>query len=191
MSHRVCPWWLGYFLASPVRRWLQDPGKILESYVHEGTMVLEPGPGMGFFTEEMARRIGATGRVVAVDLQPMMIAGLKRRLERKCLLDRVDARVASADSLRIGDLAGKVDFTLVFAVLHELPAMDAFLAEIAAASKPGAGMLLVEPAGHVKSTSFDIELHAAAGHGFTVVDKPRIRRSHAAYLEMSKGEPVG
>ena len=50
MVHRVCPWWLGYFLASPIRQWLgQDPIKILSPYVREGMIVLEPGPGMGFF----------------------------------------------------------------------------------------------------------------------------------------------
>jgi ubiquinone/menaquinone biosynthesis C-methylase UbiE len=35
--------------------------------------VLEPGPGMGFFTLELARRVGAPGRVIAVDIQPKMI----------------------------------------------------------------------------------------------------------------------
>ena len=50
MAERVCPWWLGYLLASPMRRWLEDPVDILAPYVHEGMTVLEPGPGMGFFT---------------------------------------------------------------------------------------------------------------------------------------------
>ena len=82
MGHRVCPWWLGYFLASPLRRLLQDPVAITKPYVREGMTVLEPGPGMGFFTLEMARQVGASGRVVAVDVQPRMIAGLKRRLAK-------------------------------------------------------------------------------------------------------------
>jgi len=60
MAKRVCPWWLGYFLASPVRRWLmrEDPAQILAPYVREGMTVLEPGPGMGFFTLELAMRVG-------------------------------------------------------------------------------------------------------------------------------------
>ena len=42
---------MDYLLASPLRKWLgQDPEKILRPYVHEGMTVLEPGPGMGFFT---------------------------------------------------------------------------------------------------------------------------------------------
>jgi 2-polyprenyl-3-methyl-5-hydroxy-6-metoxy-1,4-benzoquinol methylase len=80
MAHRVCPWWIGYLLASPVRRWFgQDPVGILSSYVHESMTVLEPGPGMGFFTIPLARLVGNAGRVIAVDMQPKMIKGLKRR----------------------------------------------------------------------------------------------------------------
>lgn len=78
MAHRVCPWWLGYWLACPLRQYRQDPSKILAPYVREGMTVLEPGPGMGFFTLELARLVGATGRVVAVDIQRKMI-DLKRR----------------------------------------------------------------------------------------------------------------
>jgi predicted O-methyltransferase YrrM len=60
--------------------------------------VLEPGPGMGSFTLELARRVGPNGRVIAVDVQPRMIAGLKRRLAKAGLLERVDARIAPPDS---------------------------------------------------------------------------------------------
>ena len=55
MGHRVCPWWLGYLLASPLRRLLQDPAAVIKPYVRGGMTVLEPGPGMGFFTVEVAR----------------------------------------------------------------------------------------------------------------------------------------
>ena len=78
MPHAVCPWRIGYLLASPLRRLLHDPAKILAPYVREGMTVLEPGPGMGFFTLELARRVGASGRVVAVDIQPRMLDRLKR-----------------------------------------------------------------------------------------------------------------
>ena len=66
MSHTVCPWWLGYVLASPLRRLFLDPVKLLSPYVQAGMTVLEPGPGMGFFTLELARLVGPAGRVVAV-----------------------------------------------------------------------------------------------------------------------------
>jgi SAM-dependent methyltransferase len=145
--------------------------------------VLEPGPGMGFFTLDLARLVGPSGRVVAVDLQPRMIARLKRRAARADLLERLDVRLASPNSLGVADLAGAVDFSLVFAVVHELPAMETFFAELAQASKPGAAVLLAEPTGHVNAAQFEAELQAAAKAGFVVADRPSIRRSRAALLK--------
>ncbi len=182
MGHRVCPWWLGYVLASPLRRLLQDPVAVVKPYVREGMTVLEPGPGMGFFTLEMARQVGASGRVIAVDIQPRMIAGLKRRLGKAGLLDRAEARLAPSDSLGLQDLRGKVDFALAMAVVHEMPNSNRFFAEVAQAMKPGATLLLAEPSGHVKQEAFDAELQDAAAAGLEVADRPTIRRSQAALL---------
>jgi predicted methyltransferase len=67
-AHRVCPWWIGYLLASPIRKLAQDPKGILSPLVSEGMTVVEPGPGMGFFTFELAKLIGPSGRVIAVDI---------------------------------------------------------------------------------------------------------------------------
>jgi SAM-dependent methyltransferase len=182
MAERVCPWWLGYLLASPMRRWLEDPSHILAPYIHEGMIVLEPGPGMGFFTLELARRVGPSGRVIAVDIQPKMIAGLKRRLAKAGLGERVDVRLGSGESMGVADLAGTVDFTLAFAVVHEWPSADGFFDQVAQASKPGARLLFAEPRGHVKSARFEAELEAAAKEGFKVAEQVSVRRSHAAVL---------
>ncbi|HUO25316.1 MAG TPA: methyltransferase domain-containing protein [Candidatus Aquilonibacter sp.] len=182
MAKRICPWWLGYFLASPLRRLMQDPGTIVEPYVQPGMTVLEPGPGMGFFTLELARRVGTKGRLVAVDVQPRMIAGLKRRLRKAGLLERVEARLATADSLGVPDLQGKVDFTLAMAVVHEMPSASWFFGQAAAAMKAGGQLLLAEPSGHVTDAEFQEELQAAAAAGFVVTERPEIRRSYTAVL---------
>jgi SAM-dependent methyltransferase len=181
--HRVCPWWLGYVLASPVRRIFQQPAKVLAGHVRQGMTVLEPGPGMGFFTLELARLVGGSGRVIAIDVQPRMIEGLRRRAAKAGVLDRLDARLAGPDSLGLADVTGMVDFTLVFAVVHELPAAAAFFGEVARASKRGARLLLVEPAGHVTASLFEAELQAARDAGFKLVESPFVRRSRTALLE--------
>ena len=183
MGHRVCPWWLGYFLISPLRRLLLNPNKVLSPFVREGMTVLEPGPGMGFFTLPLARMVGSSGRVIALDVQPKMIRKLQRRLAKAGLESRVDVRLVAPDSMGISDLRDKVDFTLAFAVLHEMPSAAQFFAEAAAASKPGAQLLLVEPAGHVKDEAFEAELRDAAQAGFNLVDHPPIGHSHAALLQ--------
>ena len=182
MPCRVCPWWLGYLLASPLRRLLQDPRKILGPYVREGMTVLEPGPGMGFFTLELARLAGPSGRVVAVDIQPRMLSALRRRAARAGLLDRIDIRLVSPGTLGVADLAGCVDFTPALAVVHELPSAERFFTEVAEASKPGAGLLIAEPAGHIKPGHFESELQAATSSGFELVGRPSIRRCLAAFL---------
>ena len=82
----------------------------------------------------------------------------------------------------IGDLSGKVDFTLAFAMVHEFPDGSHFFREAAVASKPNAKLLLAEPSGHVEEKTFDEELKAASNAGFALEERLSIRRSHAAVL---------
>ena len=182
MAHRVCPWWVGYFLLCPLRSRTQKPGEILAPYIREGMTVLEPGPGMGYFTLELARLVGTSGHVIAVDIQPKMLKRLKRRAAKTGLQGRLDARAVSPDSMGLDDLNGTIDFTLAFAVVHEFPDAARFFAEVSAASKPGATLLLAEPAGHVKSAEFDAELQSASKAGFLVIARPSISRSQSALL---------
>ncbi len=183
MPKHVCPWWLGYLLASPLRRLLSDdPHTLLAPYVQAGITVLEPGPGMGYFTMELARLVGPSGRVVAVEVQSQMLRALKRRAAKAGLLDRIDARLAQRESMGLEELAETIDFTLAFAVVHEMPDAASFFLQTAKASKPGARLLLAEPAGHVNPSGFDKELQAAARAGFEIMDRPRVRRCHAALL---------
>lgn len=181
--HMVCPWWVGYMLNCPLRRLFVDPARVLAPYVREGMTVLEPGPGMGFFTLELARMVGRSGRVVAIDIQPKMIAALKRRASRAGLLERIDARLAQPESLGLNGLSGAVDFVLAFAVVHELPDAAAFFSELARAMKPGVLALLAEPPAHVSSKFFEIELQQAAQAGLDLVDRPAIGRNRTAVLK--------
>ena len=171
-QHRVCPWWVGYILASPVRKFWQNPVRILGPFVQPGMTVLEPGPGMGFFTLELARLVGPKGRVVAVDVEPKMIAGLRRRADRAGLSDRLEARVTPATTMALdGDKKG-FDLVVAFAVVHEMPSAATFFAEAARAMKPGAKLLLAEPSGHIRQEEFDSELALAARNGLSVAERP-------------------
>ena len=137
---------------------------------------------MGFFTIPLARLVGPSGRVVAVELQPRMIESLKRRAAKANLLDRIDARVTSAESMGIADLESKVDFTLAFAMVHEFPDAGHFFAEVTRASKRNARVLLAEPRGHVGDEGFRAELQAAATTGLVATERPAIPRSLVALL---------
>ena len=79
MAEHVCPVWVGYLLASPLRKIFQNPDKILSAYVKEGMKVLDIGCAMGFFSLPMARMVGSGGKVICVDIQPNMLSSLKKR----------------------------------------------------------------------------------------------------------------
>jgi cyclopropane fatty-acyl-phospholipid synthase-like methyltransferase len=170
VAQQLCPWWFGYLLASPLRRLFFDPRKLLAPHVRPGMTVLEPGPGMGFFTLDLARLVGPSGRLIVVELQEKMLAGLRRRAARAGLADRLICRLGSERSMGLEDLAGTVDFTLAYAVVHEMPSASGFFTQVATASKPDARVLLREPKGHVSAQTFAAELAAARSAGFERVD---------------------
>jgi SAM-dependent methyltransferase len=182
MSAHACPPWLGYLLLSPLRRWLQDPAAIVAPLVRAGATVLEPGPAMGFFTLELARRVGPSGRVIAVDVQPKMLEALVRRARKAGVVERIETRLAAGEGLGVEDLGGAVDLVFAFSVVHEMPSQESFFREARAALKVGGHLFLSEPSGHVSPTDFAKTVERAQRAGFAVADRPRIRISHTALL---------
>lgn len=182
MERHVCPWWIGYFLASPLRRWSQDPEKILGSYIKEGMKVMDVGCAMGFFSLPLARMVGPTGQVVCIDLQEKMIKSLKKRAAKSGLSDRIETHVCSPNSLEIDDIPGEIDFALVYAVVHEVPDSEALFSQVHQSMKPGSKLLLGEPKGHVSGDDFSQTITTARRCGFEVIDSPRIKRTRAVLL---------
>ena len=186
MPESVCPWWLGYLLASPLRKWISDgPERLLAPYLKEGMTVVEPGPGMGFFTLPLARMVGPAGRVIAVDIQLRTLESLRRRAAKAGLTGRIETHLAMPDRMGIPDLTNAADLVLVFAVLHEMPSAESFFLEAAQMLKRGALLYLAEPRGHVKPEAFAAEIEAAraAGLKFKEVACPPAHRCHSVILE--------
>ena len=183
MAQHACPWWLGYTLILPWRRLFHDPSKILSPYVHAGMTAVEPGPGMGYFTLDLARMVGPSGKVVAVDFQPKMLAALRRQVAGAGLAERVETLLCTKGSMNLADLNGKADFVLAFAVVHELPSARSFFTEMFAVLRHGGLLLLAEPRGHVNAAAFQAELDAGREAGFTVNPGMDISRSQTALME--------
>ena len=144
--------------------------------------VFEPGPGMGFFTLPMAQMVGPNGRVLVVDIQPRMIETLRRKAQRKGLANRVECRLADASGMGIKDLAGKVDFVLAFAVVHELPDAKEFFTESFDALKLGGRLLFSEPSNHIDGSEFGQSLDHARKAGFELESIPTIKSNQSAVL---------
>jgi ubiquinone/menaquinone biosynthesis C-methylase UbiE len=169
----TCPVWIGYLLASPVRRLFESPGKMVLPLVRPGDRVLELGPALGFFTVPLARAVGPQGKVICVDVQRGMLDRLGRRLQKRGLLDHVELRRCSHDDFGLGDEHGRCDLALALHVVHETAQPAATLRTLAACLRPGGQLLLVEPAGHVSREAWQAEVAALAQAGLVRVPHPR------------------
>lgn len=181
MAH-VCPWWIGFFLLSPLRKIRQNPDRILGPLVRAGMTVLEIGPGMGFFSIPLARIVGERGRVVCVDMQEKMLSVLKRRAAKAGVSPRIESRLCGPDSLGIDDLDGAVDFALIFAMVHEVPDRAGLFRQVWKSLKPGGTALFAEPRGHESARGFNESLDIASSCGFGMGDKPNIWGSRSMVL---------
>lgn len=163
----VCPWWLAWGLTNPIRRWFNDPDAVLGQFAQPGDRVLEIGPGPGFYTVPLARRVGSQGKVVSVDVQQHMLRALERRLTRQGLGDRVETHCCAKGNAWLEHVSQSIDKVVLIYVLHEVPDPRQTLAETYAALRPGGKLLLVEPKGHCSADLFAAEQWAARDVGFT------------------------
>lgn len=178
-KHRVCPVEKAGVLDFAFRKLLQNPGRILRPHIKEGMTVLDLGCGPGFFTLEMARLVGSSGKVIAADLQQGMLGKLKAKIQNTHLAERIEFHQCLAD--RIG-LAEKIDFILVFYMLHEVPDPGSFLREVRALLNPAGRVLLAEPKWHVSREEFLKAIIVMEQAGFTVLEQPKIRFSRTVLI---------
>jgi ubiquinone/menaquinone biosynthesis C-methylase UbiE len=189
MAGKVCPFWVGYLLVTPLRRLYQNPDKILGPYIKAGMMVLDVGCAMGFFALPLAKMVGPEGKVLCVDVQVKMLRTLHKRALKTGVADRMVTRLGNRTSLGLNDFDQRIDFALAFAVVHEVPDVFTFLGEISKAMKFGSTCLVAEPRGRVSAEEFEATLSIAKEQGLRVVDRPRVARSRAALLE-KRQQPV-
>ncbi|NTU52388.1 MAG: class I SAM-dependent methyltransferase [Chlorobiaceae bacterium] len=176
----VCPVELAGSLDSRIRRWLQNPRKMLEPYVREGMAVLDFGCGPGFFTVEMASLVGATGHVIAADLQNGMLEKVRAKVAGTVFEKRVELHQCQSHGI---GLSRRLDFVLAFYVVHELPDAFGFFSEVRQLLQRGGQMLVVEPPIHVSKTAFEKTLSNARRAGFTVAARPRMIANKAVVFQ--------
>ena len=148
---------------------------------------LDVGCGMGFFSLPLAKLVGEKGKVLCVDFQEEMIKGLVRRAKKTGLAEMIDARICSQNSLGVNDLVGKIDFALVFALVHEVPDKKRFFSEVYTTMKQSGKLLLAEPRGHVSRPDFERTVSIAQSAGFAVLRDLEVRRSRAVLLRTRPG----
>jgi ubiquinone/menaquinone biosynthesis C-methylase UbiE len=181
-KNRICPVERAGMLDFNIRKLIHNPKKILRPYIKEGMTVLDLGCGPGFFTMEMARLVGKTGKVIAVDLQEGMLAIVRKKIQNSAMAGIVKFHLCRPEGTGLSE---KFDFILVFYMLHEVPDQLAFLREIKGLLKPDGNVLLVEPKWHVSQGEFLKSINIMKQAGYAVLAEPKIRFSRSVVINSS------
>jgi ubiquinone/menaquinone biosynthesis C-methylase UbiE len=182
-KQRVCPVEKAGGLDNSVRRLLQNPKKILRSYIKDGMTVLDLGCGPGFFSVEIAKMLNGSGKVIAADLQDGMLEKVNRKIKGTELEQRITLH--KCEDNRVG-VTENVDFVLAFYMIHEVPSQDKLFGELKSILKPGGKIFIIEPKFHVSKKSFDEMIDKLRNIGFEIIDKPKVFFSRTVLVTNKK-----
>ncbi|MFZ5564352.1 MAG: class I SAM-dependent methyltransferase [Thermodesulfobacteriota bacterium] len=175
--HHLCPWWLAYFFDNPLRRLFHNPRHLFSPYLKPGMTAVDVGCGMGYFSIGMAKIVGPSGRVWAVDVQRKILQVAESRFRRAGVQNIVTPHQCGPDVLGV---PGRADFAVNFWSLHEMPDAKVAARQIADLLLPGGIYFLAEPSGHVNPRLFERLSSFVESTGLTRVASPRVALSIAA-----------
>ncbi|MGE0130528.1 MAG: methyltransferase domain-containing protein [Blastocatellales bacterium] len=151
----------------------QRPAEVFDGLaVKPGHRVADIGSGHGYFTFRLAARVGAEGKVYAVDIDEEAINKVRQRKERE-KLDQVEAILGESADPR---LPSGLDSVLIVDSYHEFREYDQTLQAVFAALKPGGRLVIIDgegPSGRPRTEYHrlhvipaEIVREEAARHGF-------------------------
>ncbi len=128
------PEFLANLIDNPLRRKIQPPDEMPTRHgIKPGMTVLEVGPGNGRYTLETARRVGSTGKVIAIDIEPKMIERVTQRARAEGVTN-LEAKVADIYNLPFEE--GVFDAIDMIAVIGEIPEPERAMREFYRVLKP-------------------------------------------------------
>jgi protein-L-isoaspartate O-methyltransferase len=130
------------WLDRPEREREEAPSKAIAALdIPAGAAVADVGAGSGYYTVRLAKVVGPTGRVVATDLQPGMLALIREKVARE-KLSNVEIVQGRADDPVLPGAA--FDLILMVDVYHELASPQVFVRKLKEALKPDGRLVLIE-----------------------------------------------
>jgi len=136
------PQWMANVIDNPFRRKIQPPDvTAIRHDIEPGMQVLEVGPGNGTYTLAAARRIGAQGKLVTIDIEPKMIDRVNRKIAAENATN-IEARVANVYKLPFDDHS--FDLIYMITVINEIPDIPKALSEFHRVLKPSGKLVFSE-----------------------------------------------
>lgn len=106
-----------------------------------GMSVADIGAGSGYYTELLARAVGPSGKVLAVDIQAGMLRLIEERMQREKLANVTPILGLASDPKRP---ERSIDLALLVDVYHEFADPRAMLRRIRSALRPDGRLVLLE-----------------------------------------------
>lgn len=126
----------------PARDAWQKPDEVVAlTAIEPGMTVVDLGAGTGYFEKRLSAAVGPKGKVIALDVEPNMVAFMKERAARDGLTN-VEPRVCPPDST--GLAAASVDRILVVDTWHHLEKREAYAKHLGETLAPGGSVVVVD-----------------------------------------------
>jgi ubiquinone/menaquinone biosynthesis C-methylase UbiE len=139
---RTMHWTGAEWLMRETREKEENSSVLMQQFqLQEGDRACDLGCGNGYYTLPMARMVGETGQVLAVDIQPQMLNLLEARLSAAGL-ENVVPILGTIDDPKLPPAS--CDLVVLIDVYHELSHPVAVLSHIRKALKPDGELMLVE-----------------------------------------------
>ena len=117
------------------------PDRVVEALeLAPGDVVADIGAGAGYFTFRLSPRL-PQGRVLAVDIQPAMLAEIERRADAEGIAN-ISTILGAVDDPNLP--ADSVDVALIVGSYHEFSHPREMIEHVAEALQPGGRLVLVE-----------------------------------------------
>ncbi len=140
----VCPYQFSFMLNLSLRKLILSPKKLADRlHLQSNYRVLEIGPGGGYFSVEVARRL-PEGHLELLDIQPEMLDKVRKKL-LKAGVNNVNFKVADATNLPYEN--NTFDVVFMVAVLGEIPDKEKCLSSIYRVLRPGGLLSITEQPG--------------------------------------------
>lgn len=137
MGHEGADW-----LERPERETEEAPDVLVRALrLKPGMVVADIGAGSGYFTFRMAPRVGTKGKILAVDIQPEMLAIINERSRIK-RVNNVETVLGKTDDACLKP--NSVDLILLVDVYHEFDKPYEMTASMVKSLKVGGRLVIVE-----------------------------------------------
>jgi ubiquinone/menaquinone biosynthesis C-methylase UbiE len=127
---------------APRRRKWQKPGAVVRALrLRRGQIVAEIGSGPGYFTPRLARAVGPSGHVYAVDPEMAVLDVLRKRMRQAGVRNVTPVLGGDDDPLLP---AGRCDVAVIINAYHHMHRGPAFLRRLVRRLGPGARVVNVD-----------------------------------------------